>query len=145
MKETLRLVGRTYVETMAVMARYNPFFEKAGMKKIAERRPNKSILQAVEILEKLGFKRYLLTSVDSNLKRLRTLSREELCRIKDALIKTRCYKRLMPTSKAYPRKAEFEEWLEKQDLHVIAKILSRLAVLAETKVYLFWKNPALQA
>ncbi|HIE19350.1 TPA: GNAT family N-acetyltransferase, partial [Candidatus Bathyarchaeota archaeon] len=32
-KETLPLARRRYVETIAVMARYNPFFEKAGMKK----------------------------------------------------------------------------------------------------------------
>jgi len=29
-KETLPLVGRPYVEAMAVMARYNAFFERAG-------------------------------------------------------------------------------------------------------------------
>ncbi|MCD6537013.1 hypothetical protein J7L18_00140 [Candidatus Bathyarchaeota archaeon] len=34
-RETLPLVGRKYIETMAVMARYNPFFEKAGMTRIA--------------------------------------------------------------------------------------------------------------
>jgi len=52
-KETLPLVGRPYVEAMAVMARYNPFFEKAGMEKIAERKPDKPILQAVKTLEKI--------------------------------------------------------------------------------------------
>ena len=31
-KETLPLDNRPYVETMAVIAKYNPFFEKAGMK-----------------------------------------------------------------------------------------------------------------
>jgi ABC-type ATPase with predicted acetyltransferase domain len=43
-RETLPLCGRQYVETMAVMAQYNPFFEKAGMKRIAERKPDKSII-----------------------------------------------------------------------------------------------------
>jgi len=144
-KETLPLVGRPYVETIAVMARYNPFFEKAGMKKIVERKPDKSILHAVETLEEIGFKRYLLTSVEHNLERLRDLTDEELRRIKDALVKTGRYKRLMASYKAYPKKEEFKNWLENQDLHVIANVLSRLAVLAETKVYLFWKNPDIQA
>jgi len=35
-RETLPLAGKPYVETTAVMARYNPFFERAGMTKIAE-------------------------------------------------------------------------------------------------------------
>ena len=143
-KETLPLVGRPYVEAIAVMARYNPFFEKAGMEKIAERKPDKSILRAVEALEKLGFKRYLLTSVEQNLERLRHLTSEELREIKDALIKTGHYKRLMASYKAFPKKEEFKNWLENQDLHAIANVLSRLAVLAETKVYLFWRNPDLQ-
>ncbi len=141
-RETLPLVGRPYVETIAVMARYNPFFEKAGMKRIAERKPDKSILQAVETLEKLGFKRYLLTSVKHNIERLQRLTSEEIREIREALVKTGHYKRLMASYKAYPKKEEFKKWLENQDLHVIANVLSRLAVLAETKVYLFWENPS---
>jgi ABC-type ATPase with predicted acetyltransferase domain len=34
-KETLPLAGTDYVEMSAVMARYNPFAEKAGMKKVS--------------------------------------------------------------------------------------------------------------
>jgi len=144
-RETLPLVGRPYVETIAVMARYNPFFEKAGMRKIAERKPDKAIHQAIEVLEKLGFKRYLLTSVKYNLERLQHLTDEELREIKDALIKTGQYKRLMASYRAYPKREEFKNWLENRDLHAVANVLTRLAVLAETKVYLFWRNPNLQA
>jgi hypothetical protein len=35
-KETLPLAGTEYVEMPAVMAKYNPFGEKAEMQKIAE-------------------------------------------------------------------------------------------------------------
>jgi ABC-type ATPase with predicted acetyltransferase domain len=39
-RETLQLAGTSFVETTAaVMARYNPFFEKAGMMKIQETPP----------------------------------------------------------------------------------------------------------
>ncbi|MEM3357197.1 MAG: GNAT family N-acetyltransferase, partial [Candidatus Bathyarchaeia archaeon] len=34
-RETLALAGTPFVEALAVMARYNPFFERAGMQKIA--------------------------------------------------------------------------------------------------------------
>ena len=141
-RETLPLVGRKYIETMAVMARYNPFFEKAGMIRIAERRPPERVMETLKVLEDLGFKRYLLTSVEYNLERLKELTDEETRRIKDALTATGQYKRLMPTRKAYPKKEEFNRWIESQSLEVIAKVLCRLAVLAETKVYLFWKREA---
>ncbi|MEM1550431.1 MAG: hypothetical protein QXX56_05770 [Candidatus Bathyarchaeia archaeon] len=36
-RETLHLAGAPYIEMIAVMAKYNPFAEKAGMKKIVER------------------------------------------------------------------------------------------------------------
>jgi len=39
---------------IAVMAKYNPFAEKAGMKKILESKPNPAILDAVEKLRKAG-------------------------------------------------------------------------------------------
>jgi len=138
-KETLPLVGRSYIETMAVMARYNPFFEKAGMKKIVERKPDESILQAVRGLERMGFKRYLLTSVNANIKKLRTMNEKEIQAIKETLLKVKTiyYKRLIVTSRPYPRKKFFERRLKDLNIEEFAKVLSRLAVLAETKVYLF--------
>lgn len=35
-RETLPLVGVKYVEAIAVMAKYTPFFEKAGMTEVPE-------------------------------------------------------------------------------------------------------------
>ena len=40
-RETLPLAGTPYVEMPAVMARYNPFAERAGMRKIIEQPPPK--------------------------------------------------------------------------------------------------------
>jgi len=73
-RETLPLVGRKYIETMAVMALYNPFFEKAGMIRIAERRPPERVKETLRVLEDLGFKRYLLMSVQYNFERLKDLN-----------------------------------------------------------------------
>jgi hypothetical protein len=50
-KETLRLVGTEYVEMSTVMAKYNPFAEKAGMKRILEERPPKEAVKIVKALE----------------------------------------------------------------------------------------------
>jgi ABC-type ATPase with predicted acetyltransferase domain len=47
-RATLPLVGTPYVEMPAVMAKYNPFAEKAGMRKIAEQPPPKEALKIAE-------------------------------------------------------------------------------------------------
>jgi len=54
-EETLAKCGTQYVEAIAVMAKYNPFFEKVGMKKIAEQKPPKEMVGVVSQLLKLGF------------------------------------------------------------------------------------------
>ena len=140
-RETLPLVGRPYVEAMAAMAKYNPFFAKGGMKKIMVRRPGKSIVAAVDQLQKLGFRPYLMASSRTNLKHLKTLSAEDLEKTKEILCSVGYHKRLQSSSKPYVNKNEFKEWISKKSLMTVAKVISRLAVLAETKVYLMWEDP----
>lgn len=43
-RETLPLVGLPFIEAIAVMAQYNPFFERAGLRKIMERFPSHNTL-----------------------------------------------------------------------------------------------------
>ena len=54
-RDTLVLAGTECVEMSVVMAKYNPFAEKAGMAKIAEQHPPREALNVLKILEKLGF------------------------------------------------------------------------------------------
>ena len=61
-RETLEHAGTPYVEAVAVMARYNPFFERAGMKKTAESPPVKSAFKIAEVLKTLGFNITVLRS-----------------------------------------------------------------------------------
>jgi len=61
-KETLPLAGTPYVEMPAVMAKYNPFAEKVGMKRIAEQAPPKEATKIVDLLRELGFNKRLLGS-----------------------------------------------------------------------------------
>jgi ABC-type ATPase with predicted acetyltransferase domain len=60
--DTLSLAGTEYVEMSAVMAKYNPFVEKAGMRRILEQRPPKEAVNIVKTLEGLGFGIQLLGS-----------------------------------------------------------------------------------
>ena len=139
-RETLPLVGRRYVELVAVMAQYNPFAEKAGMRKIQESKPHPKILEAVEKLRGLGFNPVMIASETYNLKKLKILSPEDVEKLRETLLDlpTNYYKRLRSGMKPYYKKSEFREWLWSRDLPRLAKCIHILSVLSETKVYLFW-------
>ncbi len=92
--ETLPLAGTPYVEMPAVMAKYNPFAEKAGMVKIVEQPPPKQALAIAETLKQLGFNIHLLGSEKYVLAKLQSLSEKEIQAIKEALIKF-CHSRFM--------------------------------------------------
>lgn len=143
-RETLPLVGRPYIETIAVMAKYNPFFEKAEMEKIAVSEPRQSLLNIVEKLREFGFNPVLLCSRRGNLEKLKTLNQIEILEIKNALaVAGSPYaKRLAGVmDKPYIRKAEFREILEEMSLEKLAKALQTLSILIQTKVYLLWRSP----
>ncbi|MCS7113836.1 MAG: GNAT family N-acetyltransferase [Nitrososphaerota archaeon] len=75
-KETLPLAGTPYVEMPAVMAKYNPFAEKAGMQKIAEQPPPKEAIKIIEILQNLGFNVQLLGSQKIRFEQIAKLKRK---------------------------------------------------------------------
>jgi Holliday junction resolvasome RuvABC DNA-binding subunit len=141
-KETLPLAGTPYVETLAVMAKYNPFFEKAGMKKIAESKPNPCLQEALEKLEALGFKSYMLQNQKHNLEKIDEVGKNKIIKILTELSRKGGIprKRILSTSKAYPSHWEFKEKIKNLNPEGLAKALKKLAFLAQTKVYLFWSK-----
>jgi len=145
-KKTLPLIDRRYVETVAVMAKYNPFFEKAGMTKITEREPHKSLVKAVEKLQKLGFNPVFLASKQMNMQTLEGMNQKQVAQVKQALLSVSniYYKRLASSGQAFLIRKDFEKTLKTATLQKLAQMLSTLSVLTQTKVYLFWKNPKVQ-
>jgi GNAT superfamily N-acetyltransferase len=144
-KETLPLAPTPCVETIAVMARYNPFFEKAGMQKIMESEPNLNVLKAIEQLHQIGFNPIMLGSVNYNIQKIKEVGRQkiesvliEFCEKEGAL-----RKRLLSFHRVYPRQDEAKNKIKSASTELLAKILKRLNFLAQTKVYLFWKNLSL--
>jgi ABC-type lipoprotein export system ATPase subunit/GNAT superfamily N-acetyltransferase len=138
--ETLPLSGTPSVEAVAVMAKYNPFFEKAGMQKIAQSQPSTAVTKALGKLEELGFDRTALTSEAYNEKSLAKTGVipvleifEELSR-KDAATR----KRLINLPKPYPKHDEFSAKLHSLNHTALAELLKRLSFAAQTKAYLFW-------
>jgi len=75
-----------FVEMVAVIAKYIPLAEKAGMQKISEQPPAKEALAIAQVLSELGFNIQLLGSEKYVLNKLRTLKLEDVTRIKDAFI-----------------------------------------------------------
>ena len=141
-RETLLTCGRCHVELIAVMAQYNPFAEKAGMKLIQVKEPDHSISKAVEEIRKLGFNPLHTASATYNKAVLDTLPKAKLEALKTSLLGLGAlyYKRLSGIGRPYLRKREFREWLDRQKTDGLARALKVLNTLNQTKAYLYWKR-----
>ena len=141
--ETLPLAGKPYVETVAVMAKYNPFFEKAGMTKIVESVPNRELVGVVEKLRGFGFNPIFLTSEKMNLRKLRKMSTQEVQQVKEVFKEISggvYWKRITAAHQAYLKRKEFNDRVDAAGLEKLARMLRILGFLVQTKVYLFWKR-----
>jgi len=141
-KETLPLAETPYVEAVAVMARYNPFFEKAEMQKIAEQSPSHSSVKALEELRRLGFNSVLLASTKQNMRQLKTLNQQALKKCKDILATVqnlRLRRSIVPAP--FVSAEAYKSALGEAKIEKIAQALRVLSILTQTKVYLLWKNP----
>jgi len=139
-KETLAKAGTPYVEMPAVMAKYNPFGEKAGMRKIAEQPPPKEALKIAEILQHLGFNIQLLGSEKYVLNKLQNLNDEGLEKLREAFIK-HCHARFMKyffCHIPFGRKEVYAKEVMKANLEKLARLIKVCGFLLQTKVYLFW-------
>lgn len=147
-KETLPLVGSSYVEMIAVMSKYNPFAEKAGMVKVTEKEPDERLLKFQNYLEKFGFNRYLLSSLNYNISRLRKLKKKEVEKIKRALVNCHHFFLLknILSDKEYHLKNEEEKWklcsrkIKRMKIERLAQLLCIAARLTQVKVYLVWSK-----
>jgi ABC-type lipoprotein export system ATPase subunit/GNAT superfamily N-acetyltransferase len=143
-RETLPRVGTPCVEMIAVMAKYNPFAEKAGMKKVSEQKPSEEALRVADVLSDFGFDLKLLGSQKHVSDKLQSLSLEQLDELKEAFVKNDhprfrrefAANRHMPygTAKAYA------EGVKNADMERMAKLVKIVGMLLQTKVYLFWRK-----
>ena len=141
-RETLPRAGTPFVELIAVMAKYNPFAERAGMTKIAEQPPAKKALNIAETLRKLGFNVTFLGSRRYVLKKLGSLRPEDLQRVREAF-KENAHPRFMKEffyHKPYGKAKLFKEKIDKAGFEKLAKLIKIVGLLLQTKVYLFWKK-----
>ncbi|MCJ7718777.1 hypothetical protein MUO69_02470, partial [Candidatus Bathyarchaeota archaeon] len=141
-RDTLELASTEYVEMSAVMAKYNPFAEKAGMKRILEQRPPKEAENIVRVLEGLGFDTQLLGSRTYVVSRLQTLTEKDVLRIREAFAKYRHTRFMKSFSYHLPfgtRDAYVKEVMA-ADLDKLAGLMRICGFLMQTKAYLFWEG-----
>jgi ABC-type lipoprotein export system ATPase subunit/GNAT superfamily N-acetyltransferase len=141
-RETLPLAGTPYVEMPAVMAKYNPFAEKAGMQKIAQQPPPKEAIKIAEILQQLGFNICLLGSQKYVRNKLQSLSKKEMQTIKEAFIKhrhTRFIKYFF-CHLPFGKKQIYVEEMHKANFEKFVHLIKVCSFLMQTKVYLFWSS-----
>jgi len=140
--DSLPLCGKPYVEMIAVMARYNPFAEHAGMKEICKSKPDKSILDAVAELEKLGFTPYLLAVPEYN----RRMLKGQVPQVKDILGNfSYPYNRRIAGQHGHFTTENYRKWLKRAETDDLVRALKRLAQLNQSKVYLFCRHTSSRA
>jgi len=143
-RETLPRVGTPCVEMIAVMAKYNPFAEKAGMKKVSEQKPSEEALRIADVLSGLGFDLKLLGSQKHVSSKLESLSPEQLEALKEAFIKNDHprFRREFAANRHMPygTATAYAEGIRNASVERMAKLVKIVGMLLQTKVYLFWRK-----
>lgn len=129
-RESMPLTKKKYVETIAAMAKFNPFFERAGMRLVERpdagaRGLTKGWDECLEKLEALGCEIDYLKSREANLRWLKTLSPERLNDVKVILLKYFHF--------------YFKERL--QGATTLEDLADSLREIPAPMSYLFWDNP----
>jgi ABC-type lipoprotein export system ATPase subunit len=143
-QETLPQAGTPYVELIAVMAKYSPFAEKAGMKKIAEQQTTESISKVSKVLLELGFDLRLLGSEHYVLQKIESLTAEQMSQLKETFIRSNHprFKREFAVSRHQPygKTTDYQIAIQNADSTKLAKLIKLVGMLLQTKVYLFWSS-----
>jgi hypothetical protein len=128
----------------AVMAKYNPFGEKAGMKKVTEQEPSREILRVSKVLEELGFNVQLLGSGNYVFQKLQALNIDELERVREAFVKADHprFSKFFSSGLPFGRMEDYEEKVNAATLEQLAGLIKICGFLLQTKAYLFWERPA---
>lgn len=141
-KETLDLAGTEYVEMSAVMAKYNPFAEKAGMLRVAVQEPPKEAVKVLQVLVKLGFNRELLGSSRHVSETIQGLSQIQIAELKATLARFRHsrFSKSFSYSLPYGTVEMYRKHIEKASLEKLAVLVRICGFLMQTKQYLFHQS-----
>ncbi len=138
-KETLPLIKKKYVETIAVMARYNPFFAKAGMTEVKyEQNKDESLI--LQKLGNYGFNQELCANVEHNLQIIGNLEQEELSQLIEIVSHSR---NAVGNLVKHTAVSKEDAIVLLQDRTTLADAISWTAKIAQEKCYYIWENQEL--
>jgi hypothetical protein len=127
----------------AVMAKYNPFAEKAGMKKVALQEPSREILRVSRALEQVGFNDQLLGSGNYVFQKLQALNIDDVERVREAFVKADHprFSKFFSSGLPFGHMGDYERKVNAATLEQLAGLIKIRGFLLQTKVYLFWSKP----
>jgi len=112
------------------------------MQKIVEQQTVESISPITKTLQEIGFDFQLLGSERYVQEKLQHLSSKQVSQLKNALIKNKHprFKKEFASTRHQPfgNTSDYERSVQSADLSKIAKLIKLMAILLQTKVYLFW-------
>lgn len=137
--EALKLSPTRYTETVAVMAKYNPFFEKAGMLKICDYKVQPYVVKSLDVTKKFGFNETFLTSqtyVEGKIKAM-TLNEKQMFKEEFVQVcKGPAMYDYLKNRGFNPKDVDFKDKLAKADDNLFVRVINRLALMVAPKVYL---------
>jgi len=140
--ETLPLVGTPYVELIAVMAKYSPFAEKAGMQKIAQQQSVESVSAITKTLLQLGFNLQLLGSERYVREKFQSLNPQQTSELKETFAKNNHprFKKEFSVSRHQPfgKTSDYTTAIRSANDEKVAKLIKIVGMLLQTKIYLLW-------
>jgi hypothetical protein len=143
-RESMPQAGTPCVEKIAVMVKYNPFAEKAGMKKILEQKPPDQASRLADLLSDLGFDLKLLGSQKHVFERLQSLKAVQLVALKEKFIRNDHprFRREFAANRNVPygTSAAYAEGVLNASTQRVARLVKITGMLLQTKVYLYWRK-----
>ncbi len=113
-RDTMQRVGKRYVESIAIIGRYNPFLVKAGM---IVYEPDGKYTEVMDKLEHYGFNRLLAANKDFCYEILQSMSDDDINRIREIVCNVR-----FAVKNAVGRNTEYSSNVL-YDRHILAKAI----------------------
>ena len=143
-RETLPRVSTPFVEMVAVMAKYNPFAERAGLRRVHLQAPCKEVRAIAEVLSGFGFDLKLLGSDRYIRGKLEALAPEQMADLKECFVKNDHpkFRKQFAAMRHVPYGSTklYQEGVRGADLVKMVTLVRILGVLLQSKVYLFWSR-----
>lgn len=146
-RESLPQAPTRYTETVAVMAKYNPFFEKAGMRKIEEKALEEPIAKFNAFVKSLGFDvRYM--SSEGYITRFLNEHPDTFEQIRKVLIMlaTHLIFRKVVSAERFASNVDYKNAIANAPRDTIIHMIRTAGVMTQPKIYLVfdkeWLNVA---